>query len=73
VRMAAAVATVAVLIGRAAIRVGARALDEPIGQERAGRRVVELRHLLLFDQSGFADGRPNLDAKFVVSGLLVLP
>ena len=38
-------ATVAVLIGRAAL--GTRPFDEPIGQKRPGLRIVKLRHVSL--------------------------
>ena len=57
---AALVAAIAVLTGRFALGTGP--LDEPVGQERAGLGVVELRHLPLFHQSGLAQGGPNLDA-----------
>ena len=60
--VSALVATVAVLARRAALRAGP--LDEAVGQKRAGLGVVELRDFLLFDQSGLAQGGPNLDAYF---------
>ena len=70
--VAALAAVVAVLIRRLALR--ARAVDEPVGQERAGLRVVELLDVLLLHEPGLADRLPRISshsARF--SGLCVLP
>jgi hypothetical protein len=57
---AALVATVAVLVGRFALRTSS--LDEAIGQKSACHQIVKLRYLSLVNQSGFADRRPDFFA-----------
>ena len=49
------------MIGRLAL--GARALDEAVGQERAGHRVVKLLDLLLAHQAVAPQGLPDLLAE----------
>ena len=61
---AALVATVAVLVRRVALGTGA--LDEAVGQEGAGRRVVKLRDFLFAHQGAAAEGRPDLAAILAV-------